>query len=136
MGRVSMVRAVSFSNGSNWIKKLMTKLQIAVSFATFLVASMIGLAWAQYSDVNWNNYAREAIAKGKVIEALKELEAEGSAAEKVSRWDKASFFYDLASTAARQNGQLQKGLTYGQQSFDASEKAKDPVLRSQQFWES
>ena len=41
---------------------------------------------------------REAIAKGHILEALKEVEAEATAEEKANRWDRVAVMYIEASS--------------------------------------
>jgi len=101
-----------------------------VSIVTSLCLAMSGAALAQYDDNQWRIYMREAIAKGQILEALKEVEAEATAEEKANRWNRVTLMYIEASAAARLNGQLQKALSYAERSLDAAQKAQDPWLRS------
>ncbi len=74
---------------------------------------------------------REAIAKGRVAEALASLEAQALEAEGKKDWDKAANAYNLASDAARNGGQLQKAMTYGNKGFELSERGKALNLQTQ-----
>ena len=56
---------------------------------------------------------RDAIAKGRVAEAIAALEAQALEAEGKKDWAQAANAYVLASDAAVSGGQLQKAITYG-----------------------
>ncbi len=101
-----------------------------IFFFESLALVMPNSARAQYDDANWRSYFRESIAKGRILEALREAEIEAGAEEKAGRWNRAAVMYDEAAKAALRNGQLQKALTYGQKTLDASEQSNDPWLRS------
>lgn len=73
--------------------------------------------------------AREAIGKGRVREALAQLEADALKAERSSQWEEASNSYREASRAARISGHLEKALSYANKALGAGEKAREPELQ-------
>lgn len=103
---------------------------LSVWLVMILFLTMSEAVQAQYDDIQWRTYIREAMAKGQIVAVLKEVEAEAAAEEKASRWNRASIMYDEASSTAGRNGQLQKSLTYAQKAFEVAERSRDPWLRS------
>jgi len=75
-------------------------------------------------------YTREAIARGKVTEALTQLDEWASEAETTNDWKNGSNFYIQASSAARLSGQLQKAVSYANKGLVMGEKARDPDLQA------
>src|SRR5262245_28070627 len=108
----------------------MSRFLIGIFHLLVIFACSRAICVAQYDDIQTRTYVREAIAKGQNLEALTYLETEAIAAEKASRWDKATLMYQEASRSARISGQLQKGLDYAHKAIEASQKSKDPWLYS------
>jgi CHAT domain-containing protein len=77
---------------------------------------------------------RITLTKNTVAKPVEEewtaLEAEARQAEKEAKWSRASNFYRLASNAARERGQFQRAIGYGNKSLETAEKANDPALRA------
>src|SRR5262245_17871093 len=77
---------------------------------------------------------RQAIVHGELKEALASYEAQAREAENNAQaslfpqqyWQTASGAYRRAAQAARNAGQLQKGITYGEKALEMAEKSKDP----------
>ena len=78
---------------------------------------------------------RQAIVQGELKEALASYEAQAREAEKNAQaslfpqqyWQAAVDAYRRAGRAARQAGQLQKAITYGEKALEMAEKSKDPA---------
>src|SRR5262249_21094492 len=77
---------------------------------------------------------RQAIVRGELKEALASYEAQAREAEKNAQrslfpqqyWQAATQAYSWAANAAREAGQLQKAITYGEKALEMAEKSKDP----------
>src|SRR5690348_10196076 len=77
---------------------------------------------------------RDAIVRGEVQEALASYEAQAREAEKNAQgslfpqqhWYVAAEAYVRAARAAKETGQLQKAITYGEKALEMAEKSKDP----------
>jgi tetratricopeptide (TPR) repeat protein len=81
---------------------------------------------------------REASVNGETQEALTSYEAQAQEAEKNAQaslfpqqyrqyWQAAVDAYRLAGRAAREAGQLQKAITYGEKAVEMAEKSKNPA---------
>jgi CHAT domain-containing protein len=77
---------------------------------------------------------RQAVVRGELKEALASYEAQAREAEKSAQaslfpqqyWQAAVHAYRQAADAAREAGQLQKAITYGEKALEMAEKSKDP----------
>src|SRR5262249_34401763 len=77
---------------------------------------------------------RQAIVRGELKEALASYEAQAREAEKNAQrslfpqqyWQAATQAYSWAANAAREAGQLQKAITYGEKALEMAEKSKNP----------
>src|SRR5262245_50113121 len=77
---------------------------------------------------------RQAIVRGELKEALAFYEAQAREAEKNAQrslfpqqyWQAATQAYSWAANAAREAGQLQKAITYGEKALEMAEKSKNP----------
>ena len=77
---------------------------------------------------------RQAIVRGELKEALASYEAQAREAEQNARgslfpqqyWREAAEAYGMAGNAAREVGQLQKAIKYGEKALEMAEKSKDP----------
>src|SRR5215813_3138021 len=77
---------------------------------------------------------RQAVVKGELTEALASYEAQAREAEKNAQaslfpqqyWQAAADAYRLAGRVAREAGQLQKAITYGEKALKMAEKSKNP----------
>ena len=77
---------------------------------------------------------RQAIARGELKEALTSYAAQAREAEQNAEssmfpqyyWQTAAEAYSQAGNAAREAGQLQKAIRYGERAFEMAEKSKDP----------
>ena len=77
---------------------------------------------------------RQAILQGQLKEALTSYEAQAQEEEKNAQgslfpqqyWQAAADAYRLAAQAARDAGQLQKAITYGEKALKMAEKSKNP----------
>jgi CHAT domain-containing protein len=77
---------------------------------------------------------RQAIARGELKEALTSYEVQAREAEQNARgslfpqqyWREAAEAYGMAGNAAREAGQLQKAIKYGEKALEMAEKSKDP----------
>jgi len=77
---------------------------------------------------------REAIVRGEAQEALGSYESQAREAEKNAQaslfpqqyWYVAAEAYNRAAKTAREAGQLQKAITYGESALEMAEKSKDP----------
>jgi CHAT domain-containing protein len=77
---------------------------------------------------------RQAVVRGELKEALVSYEAQAREAEKNAQaslfpqqyWLAGAGAYRRAADAAREAGQLQKAITYGEKTLEMAEKSKDP----------
>jgi len=77
---------------------------------------------------------RQAVVQGELKEALASYEAQAREAEKNAQgslfpqqhWQAATEAYSWAANAAREAGQLQKAITYGEKALEMAEKSKNP----------
>src|SRR5215510_11517743 len=78
---------------------------------------------------------RQAVVRGELKEALASYEAQAREAEKNAQtslfpqqyWRAGAGAYRRAADAAREAGQLQKAITYGEKSLEMAEKSNDPA---------
>jgi CHAT domain-containing protein len=77
---------------------------------------------------------QQAVVRGDLNEVLVSYEAQAREAEKNAQaslfpqqyWQAAADAYGRAAEAAREAGQLQKAITYGEKALEIAEKSKDP----------
>jgi CHAT domain-containing protein len=103
------------------------------SLPVFLIAAsiIVGCATEQPRFRATGDAFREAIARGEGREALSAVEAQAAEAEGKKDWAQAANAYSLASDTARQGGQLQKAITYGNKALELAERGKAPGLEAQ-----
>jgi len=104
----------------------MNRSRLISLFAVFLLTRGVVGHSAEFT----RSSTRDAIVRGEVKEVLSALEAQASKDESNGEWVKAADAYDLASDAARNGGQLQKAITYGNKAFELAEKGKAPLLQA------
>ena len=104
---------------------------LLVSFSLSLLA--IGCSVPKYQSTVASY--RQAIVQGELKEALASYEAQAREAEKNAQaslfpqqyWQAAAEAYSRAANAAREAGQLQKAITYGEKALEMAEKSKNPA---------
>ena len=103
---------------------------LLLSFSLPLVA--IGCSVPKYQATQ--AAYRQAVVRGELKEALASYEAQAREAEKNAQtslfpqqyWLAGAAAYRRAADAAREAGQLQKAITYGEKTLEMAEKSKDP----------
>ena len=105
----------------------MKRFLLVFPFVSFVI---VGCATEQPRFRATGGAVREAIARGEGLEALSALETQAVEAEKNKDWVKAASAYNFASDAARNSGQLQKAISYGNKGIELAERGKEPVLHA------
>lgn len=75
--------------------------------------STVSSSDATFDDISLRNTIREAIAKESILEVFSQIERDAAAAEESSHWERAAFYYNEASRAARLSGHFQKAVSDG-----------------------
>src|SRR5215510_15038565 len=108
----------------------MKPMVLLVSFSLSLLAIGCSVPKYQLTEPAY----RQAIVQGELKEALASYEAQAREAEKSAQaslfpqqyWQAAADAYRLAGRVAREAGQLQKAITYGEKALKMAEKSKNP----------
>src|SRR4030095_5590935 len=109
----------------------MKPMVLLVSFCLSLLAMGCSVPKYQPTPASY----RQAIVRGEIQEALASYEAQAREAEKNAQaslfpqqyWQAATEAYSWAANAAREAGQLQKAITYGEKAVEMAEESKNPA---------
>ncbi len=89
-------------------------------------------AQAKYEATTFS--MRQAQRNGELREYIDFMESKAAEAEKNSDWHEAAVSYNVASLAARHNGQLQKAISLGNNGLAIANKVRDPRLQTQALY--